>query len=202
LFRFINGAAGFGKARRGMAWRGKARQGKFMNTFSTSKTQFGVPASVRLHAGDPDLVASDVIVVAYRRWVFRQLRREHVADFEALTGALADVTILRLRDQITADGGTAVVMLDTVPQDGLIKLTVIENCEIALYRRETDYWQTSLAGWLRARQTAGVRQRSIMVCGWRLEYEVAQIANVPTQFSGDVVIAGRWCAPAEWFVER
>ena len=170
-----------------------------MNT-STS-TRRGVSASVRLHTGDPDLVACDMIIVAYRRWSYRQLRREHTEDFEALSGALADRAMLRLRDQITADGGTAVAMLDTVPQDGLIKLTVIENCEIALYRRETDYWQTSLAGWLRARQTAGVRQRSIMVCGWRLEYEVAQIANVATQFSGDVVIAGRWCAPAG-FLER
>ena len=94
-----------------------------MNTFSTSKTQRGVSASVRLHAGDPDLVACDMIIVAYRRWVYRQLRREHVADFEALSGALADVTILRLRDQITADGGPAVAMLDTVPQNGWTRCT-------------------------------------------------------------------------------
>ena len=170
-----------------------------MNT-STS-TRRGVSASVRLHTGDPDLVACDMIIVAYRRWSYRQLRREHTEDFEALSGALADRAMLRLRDQITADGGPAVAMLDTAPQDGLIKLTVIENCEMTLCRWKTNRWQTALAAGLTTRQAAGIRQRSIMVCGWRLEYEVAQIANVATQFSGDVVIAGRWCAPAEWFLE-
>ncbi len=170
-----------------------------MDTFSTSKTQFGVPAAARLHAGDPDLVACDMIIVAYRRWGYRQVRREHTADFEALAGALADVTILRLRDQITADGGAAVVMLDMSPSNGLIQLTVIENCEIALYRKQTVYWQTALADWLAARQAAGIRQRSIIVCGWRLEHEVAQSAAIATQFSGEVVIAKRWCALAEWF---
>lgn len=120
-----------------------ARQGKFINT-STS-TQRGVSASVRLHTGDPDLVACDMIVVAYRRWGYRQLRREHVARFEALTGTLSDTTMLRLRDQIAADGGPAVAMLDTAPQDGLIKLTVIENCGMSLYRRKSDCWQTARA---------------------------------------------------------
>ena len=166
---------------------------------ASTSTQRGVSASVRLHAGDPDLVACDMIIVAYRRWSYRQLRREHTEDFEALSGALADRAMLRLRDQITADGGPAVAMLDTAPQDGLIKLTVIENCEMSLHRRKSDCWQTALAGWLTTREAAGVRQRSIMVCGWRLEREVAQVATIATQFSGDVVIANRWCAPADWF---
>ncbi len=77
----------------------------------------------RLHAGNPESVVCDVIIVVYRRWGYRQLRGEHTACFEALSSTLSNTTMLCLRDQNAADGGPVVAMLDTAPQGGRAKLT-------------------------------------------------------------------------------
>lgn len=105
---------------------------------NTSSTLPSVPAAVRLYTGNPETVVCDVVVAAYRRSGYRQLRREHATCFEALSGGLADMVMLCRRDQITADSDPVVAMLDPVPLSGQAKLTALENCEMALYRRKTD----------------------------------------------------------------
>ncbi len=146
---------------------------------------------MRMHTGNPEYVVRDVVVVAYRRWGYRQLRRKLTARFEARSGTLADMTTLPSVPACSERGGRRPGGGDAGHRATGPERQIDGHRELRdrLVSRKTDCWQTALAGWLTARQAARVRQTSIIVCGWRLEHEVADVARVAIQFNHDVVRA-------------